>query len=96
MTDHGARRDIVWSKRSERDLESIHAYIGQVAPLAAQRFALRLLAAVESLGDSPHRGRLVRGSVRELVAIPPYVIRYRIKAGSVEIVRIKHGAQQPD
>lgn len=95
MTSHGAR-NIVWSARSERDLESIHAYIAQVAPLAAQRFALRLVAAVESLVDSPHRGRLVRGTVRELVAIPPYVVRYRIRAGSVEIVRIKHGAQLPD
>jgi toxin ParE1/3/4 len=52
--------------------------------------------AAESLGEHPHRGRPVRGDVRELAAIPPYVIRYRVKAGSVEIVRIKHGAQQPD
>ncbi|WP_454759194.1 type II toxin-antitoxin system RelE/ParE family toxin [Caulobacter segnis] len=88
--------NVIWSARSERDLKSIRAYIGQVAPLAARRFALRLVAAVESLGDHPHRGRHVRGSVREFVAIPPYVIRYRVRATVVEIVRIKHGAQQPD
>ncbi len=96
MTDRNPHRNVVWSARSERDLESIRAYIGQVAPFAAQRFALRLVAAVENLGDHPHRGRHVRGNVRELVAIPPYVIRYRVRAECVEIVRIKHAAQQPD
>jgi toxin ParE1/3/4 len=93
VTDRNSRLAVVWSARSERDLKSIRAYIGQVAPLAAQRLALRLISAVESLADHPQRGRLVHGDVRELVAINPYVVRYRIRAGSVEIVRIKHGAR---
>jgi len=89
-------RTVVWSARSKRDLEGIRAYIGQVAPLAAQRFTLRLVTAVESLTQQAHRGRPVRGEVRELVAIPPYIVRYRITADTVQIVRIKHGAQKPD
>jgi len=36
------------------------------------------------------------GEVRELVAIRPYIVRYRITADAVQIVRIKHGAQRPD
>jgi toxin ParE1/3/4 len=31
-----------------------------------------------------------------VVAIAPYVIRYRVKGGMVQIVRIKHGAERPD
>jgi toxin ParE1/3/4 len=97
MTDEPQlRRTVVWSERSKRDLASIRAYIGQHAPLAAQRFTLKLANAVEGLSDLAERGRPVRGSVRELVVIAPYVVRYRTKGRTVEIVRIKHGARRPD
>lgn len=26
----------------------------------------------------------------------PYVVRYRVKGRAVQIIRIKHGAQEPD
>ncbi len=89
--------NVIWSARSLRDLSGIKAYIiGQFAPLAAQRFSARLVAAVETLAEHPDRGRPIRGSVRELVAIAPYLVRYSVVGGSVRIIRIKHGAQQPD
>ncbi|PVM86113.1 addiction module toxin RelE [Caulobacter radicis] len=87
--------NVVWSVRSRRDLEGIRAYVGQVRPIAAQRLALRLIAAVEALAEHPHRGRPV-GEARELVVIAPYVVRYRVKGAIVEIIRIKHGAERPD
>jgi plasmid stabilization system protein ParE len=97
MTDETGRLyRVIWSARSRRDIEGIHAYIAQVAPLAAGRFASRLIAAVESLTDQPHRGRALYGEVREMVAIKPYVVRYRVKGRAVQIIRIKHGAQEPD
>jgi toxin ParE1/3/4 len=96
MTDEQPSRRVIWSSRSLRDLESIRAYIGQFAPLAAQRFTARLVATVENLADQSHRGRPVGREVRELVFIPPYAVRYRVTAEAVQIVRIKHGAQQPD
>jgi plasmid stabilization system protein ParE len=90
------RREVVWSLRARRDLASIRAYIGQVAPLAAERFTLRLIDAAESLAELAERGRPARGNVRELVAVAPYVIRYTVKAGQVSIIRIRHGALRPD
>jgi addiction module RelE/StbE family toxin len=87
---------IVWSQRSLRDLNGIRAYIGQFAPLASQRFAKRLIAAVETLAQHPDRGVSVKGDVRELLVIAPYRIRYRVTADAVQIVRIRHGAQRPD
>jgi addiction module RelE/StbE family toxin len=96
MTDEQPARRVIWSSRSLRDLESIRAYIGQFAPLNAQRFTARLVVTVERLAAQSHRGRLVGGEVRELVVIPPYAIRYRVTAETVQIVRIKHSAQQPD
>jgi plasmid stabilization system protein ParE len=48
----------------------------------------------ESLATHPHRGRAVYGSVRELVVVRPYLIRYRVTEEAVQIMRIKHGAQR--
>ncbi|TCS13980.1 type II toxin-antitoxin system RelE/ParE family toxin [Caulobacter sp. BK020] len=92
----GRRYRIVWSLRSRRDIEGIHAYIAQVAPLAAGRFISRLIATVESLADQPLRGRPLYGQVREMVAVRPYVVRYRVRGGAVQIIRIKHSAQDSD
>jgi plasmid stabilization system protein ParE len=86
---------IEWSPRAIRDLEGIHAYICLFAPQAAQRFTSRLISAVESLAAQPDRGRLA-GRLRELVAVSPYVIRYRVTRRGVEIARIKHGAQRQE
>lgn len=94
--DAGRLYRVIWSVRSRHDIEGIHAYIAQVAPLAAGRFASRLIAIVESLADQPHRGRSLYGEVREIVAVRPYVVRYRVKGRAVQIIRIKHGAQEPD
>lgn len=95
MTDTPPFR-VIWSPRAVRDLAGIDSYIGQFAPLAAQRFTARLVATVISLDSNPHRGRLVGGGVRELVVINPYLVRYRVTAQGVQILRIRHGAQRPD
>jgi plasmid stabilization system protein ParE len=53
-----------------------------------------LVAACDRLEHLPERGRpgLVAGT-RELVALWPYVIVYRVFEDSVEVIRIWHGAQ---
>lgn len=80
-----------------RQLDEACAYIhGQGAPLAAQRMAVRLLAVIETLERHPQRGRPVSRGIYELLTVRPYVIRYRIRLGSVEVVRIRHAAQRPD
>jgi plasmid stabilization system protein ParE len=89
------QRPVVWPPRAIRDLEGIHAYIAQFAPLAAERFTSRLTAAVESLAVRPDRGRPA-GRLRELVAVSPYVVRYRVTRQGVEIARIKHGARREE
>jgi toxin ParE1/3/4 len=57
--------------------------------------AARLAPAGFSLADHTDRGRPA-GRYREFVAIPPYVIRYRVGTRGVEIIRIRHGAQRSD
>lgn len=83
------------SSRDTGYLVAIRDYIGQDNPLAAQRMAIRLKQAVDSLAAFPERGRIASRNLRELAFIYPYIIRYRLRGGLVEIVRIKHGAQRP-
>lgn len=84
---------VVWSRRAQSDLIGIRDYIGQFAPLAARRFALRLVTAADSLAEHPLRGRVLGNRRRELVAIAPYLIRYRVVGEIVEILAIRHGAR---
>lgn len=87
---------VTWSPRSRADLVRIRGYIGEFAPLAAQRFTAHLVAAVESLAEQPNRGRPVGDGLRELVAVRPYLVLYEVTTEGVEILHIKHGAQSPD
>lgn len=85
--------EVVWSRRALSDLFAIRAYIGQFSPLAAQRMARRLRVAGDSLVNHPDRGRLVTATIRELVIISPYIIRYQVMGDRVTIIRIRHAAQ---
>ena len=87
---------VVWTREALTNLELIRAYIHQFDPQAAQRMASRLIDAGTSLGDFPERGRVAASATRELVTVPPYVLRYRLEAGTIYILRIRHGAQRPD
>ncbi|HWK47226.1 MAG TPA: type II toxin-antitoxin system RelE/ParE family toxin [Stellaceae bacterium] len=83
-------RRIIWTEPARQDLERIQDYIGQFNPAAARGVAERLLAAADSLGSFAERGR-PSGIDRELTAIRPYVLRYRIIGGVVFILRVRHG-----
>ena len=85
---------IVFSDEALEDLASIRAYIGNRSPSAASRISVALVAACDRLEHLPERGRpgLVPGT-REITAVWPYEIVYRIAADAVEIVRVWHGAR---
>jgi len=87
---------VVWTAEARANLEALRAYIGEFSPLNAQRFSVRLVNAVDSLADLPDRGRPVGGDRRELTAIFPYIVRYRVTAESVVVLRIRHGARSPE
>jgi plasmid stabilization system protein ParE len=76
------------------DLAGIRTHIGEHNPFAATRIAIQIIATCDRLEYLPERGRpgIVPGT-RELTAMWPYVIVYRITPAAVEIIRIWHGAQ---
>lgn len=86
---------LVYTQAALRSLAAIRAHIGNDNPAAANRVAVQIVAACDRLEYLPERGRpgLVPGT-RELVALWPYVIVYRVTPSAVEIVNIWHGAQK--
>jgi len=82
-----------WTSAAAQDLLHITRRIKNDNPPAARRVAKTLYDAGMSLADLPNRGRHGRiVGTRELV-FAPFVIVYRIKADSVEILRLYHSAQ---
>ena len=85
---------IVLTEAALEDLMSIRDHIGQDNPAAPNRVAIQLLAACDRLEYLPERGRPGRSlDTRELVALWPYVIVYRVTSETVQILRFWHGAQ---
>ena len=81
--------------RATHDIIAIRDYIGQFSPLAAQRMAIRLRQAGESLRDFPNRGRPISKGRRELTIVRPYIIRYRVDGERVGVISVRHGARRP-
>lgn len=86
-----------WTRRAERDLDEIAAYIGQDSPAAAVRVVLELIDRVESLlPGHPAIGRPGRVlGTRELVMGGlPYIVPYRVREEDVEILRVLPSARR--
>jgi len=88
---------VVWSPAAIADLAQLRAYIAEDDPTAAQRVALHIAYNVETLlPANPRIGRPGRvPGTRELV-IPktPFIVPYRIIGGTVEVLRVYHGARR--
>lgn len=86
---------VVWRTRALADVARIARYLATENPIAARRVARELLLAGDSLAIFPRRGRPgSRPGTRELVAVSPYVLVYRIAgADAVTILRVWHAAQ---
>lgn len=91
---------IVWRVQAYEDLRGIVRYIAQDNPRRAASFGRELRARVELLAQQPRLGRQGRPGLpawlRELVVHANYIVFYRLleRSHSVEILRVKHAAQQ--
>jgi len=92
---------IVWRPTAEVDLNNIIDHIAQDNPTRAQEFGQALRDKTLPLAQHPKLGRAGRPGLpaflRELVAHRNYIVFYRVldEARIVEIMRVKHTAQQP-
>jgi toxin ParE1/3/4 len=79
-----------------RDLAAVRRFIEKDKPGAARQMVERIISSVEILLTYPVMGRPGRvAHKRELVVTgTPYIVPYRVKGQSVEILRILHGAMK--
>lgn len=87
---------VIWSQEARRDIKDITDYITAFNPHAAERLANRLVSVVDSLATFPKRGRPGPYGSREMTAVRPYILRYRVIGDTVEIVQIRHMARSED
>lgn len=87
---------IMWLDDAVYDLQSLRQYIAQDKPSAANRIAKQILKAVNLLSDQPSMGRpgRVLGTRELIVSSTPYIIPYRVKNNSIEILRVLHVAME--
>ena len=91
---------IEWRPKAREDLRAIVRYIAKDNPLRARTFGPELRNKTLPLADHPALGRPGRpglsAGVRELVVHRNYIVFYRAldAARTVEILRLKHAAQQ--
>ena len=86
---------IRWTPAAAADLQHVSDYLKDHHPHYRQPTMRKVYAAIQSLKEWPHRGRVGREEgTREPVFPPlPYIVVYRVKGQSIEVLRIYHGAQ---
>lgn len=85
-----------WTDGAVENLQSAHEYLEAKNPRAAWEALERIVSAVERLERFPNMGRPGRiGGSRELVVTgTPFVVAYRVKGESVQILAVLHGARK--
>lgn len=90
---------VAWTEPAVADLRHVRAYIEGRNRQAARSVARKIRTAVTLLEEHPAAGRAGRvPATRELVVTgTPYLVAYRVRRGTIEILRVLHGAQEwPD
>lgn len=87
---------VIWTDQAIADVVEIVAWISTDKPNAAARVAETLMLAGDSLDQFPGRGRLIPHGRRELIALPSYLIRYRVENDRVTILEVRHAAREPE
>ena len=84
-----------WKQQARLDLFGIIDFISDDNPDAAQELKNDIEVKVEKLREFPELYKLGRKrGTRELIAHKNYIVIYRITAKQVEVLRVKHAAQQ--
>lgn len=86
--------ELRWTRKALENLDQIAAYIGQGNPTRANSFVGEIKEKTELLLTFPALGRPGRvPGTRELVVHENYVVPYRVKGDTVQIIRVQHVAR---
>ena len=91
---------VSWLRTALANLDAIGYYIAKDNPVAARETVQRIVSAIDALAENPQLDSSRPGRVagtRELVVTPNYLVPYRIKNGTLEVLRVMHARQRwPD
>ena len=84
-----------WKKQAQADLFAIVDFISDDNPEAAQALKNEIEEKAEKLREFPdlYKPGRKRGT-REMVAHKNYIVIYRVTHNTIEVLRVKHAAQQ--
>jgi toxin ParE1/3/4 len=86
--------ELRWTRKALENLGQIAVYIAQDNPTRASSFIGEIKEKTELLLAFPALGRPGRvPGTRELVVHDNYVVPYRVKADTVQIIRVQHVAR---
>jgi toxin ParE1/3/4 len=83
---------IRWTTTASKNLSQIEEYISKDNPGSAIDVVLKIINAISLLKDQPAMGRPGRVVNTKELIIPgtPYIVPYRIKNRTVEVLRVFH------
>lgn len=86
-----------WLRKALRNLDDEASYIAADSTAAAQLVVQRVLDAVAMLPEQPGVGRSGRvPGTRELVVLKTrYIVPYRVRGQTIEILRVFHTSRRP-
>jgi plasmid stabilization system protein ParE len=87
---------IRWTPAAAADLQPISDYLKDHHPHYRQPTMRKVYGTIQSLSEWPFHGRVgSEEGTRELLFPPlPYIVVYRVKPQSIEVLRIYHGVQE--
>jgi addiction module RelE/StbE family toxin len=87
---------VKWLKWALRNLEQARNYVFQDNPTAAQELILKIQNAANQLQNYPFMGKngRVEGTRELIISNSPYILIYRVKEESVEVLRILHTSKR--
>jgi toxin ParE1/3/4 len=87
---------IAWMKEATADLVEAYEYVYESNPAAADHQGLLIAEGVDKLAAFPAMGRAdrIEGTRELVIAGTPYIVVYRIRARSILIMAVLHGAQR--
>lgn len=88
--------NVNWTERALRALDGIYDYISLDAPLYAEHFVQKLIAAVDRLEDLPLSGRPVpeaeRDDIREVIFQHYRIIYWVVGEARIDILSVMRGS----
>jgi len=87
---------VKWLRKALLNLDCEANYIAQDNPKSAAEFVLHLRDSALTLGDQPNMGRpgRITGTRELVIARFPYILPYRVRNNTVEILRVFHTARK--